>query len=136
LAAGLYDGLDPLAGLLVPQPQYCIKKMEKTSPKAMCVEFTANPGRSLEQTGGAAQDRFGFYPSFLPFGKAVGLQIRRCQGLAVALLRRHPWRLVSEALRLLQHWGQSNGDMPMTAGAVKAVACTKVSLASRERLIC
>ncbi len=44
-------------------------------------------------------------PSFLPCGKAGGLQIRRCQGFAVDLLRRHPWRLGSEALRLLQHWG-------------------------------
>jgi hypothetical protein len=37
--------------------------------------------------------------------KAGGLQIPRCQGLAVDLLRRHPWRLGSGALRLLQHWG-------------------------------
>ena len=39
-------------------------------------------------------------------GKAGGLQIRRCQGLAVpASGRLHPWRLGSEAFRLLQHWG-------------------------------
>ena len=38
-------------------------------------------------------------------GKAGGLQILRCQGFAVGLLRLHPWRLVSEALRLLQRWG-------------------------------
>jgi hypothetical protein len=38
----------------------------------------------LECTGGAIQDRFDISPSFLPFGKAGGLQIRRCQGLAVA----------------------------------------------------
>ncbi len=36
-----------------------------------------------EQTSGAFQDRFGFSPSFLPSGKAGGLQIRRCQGFAV-----------------------------------------------------
>jgi len=41
-------------------------------------------------------------PYCLPFGKAGGLQIRRCQGLAVDLLRLHPWRLGSEDLRLLQ----------------------------------
>ena len=35
-------------------------------------------------------------------GKAGGLQILRCQGFAVDLLRLHPWRLGSEALRLLQ----------------------------------
>ncbi len=43
---------------------------------------------------------------FLPCGKAGGLQIRRCQGLAVDLLRRRPCRLDSEVLRLLQHWGK------------------------------
>ena len=35
-------------------------------------------------------------------GKAGGLQILRCQGFAVDGLRLHPWRLSSEALRLLQ----------------------------------
>jgi hypothetical protein len=35
-------------------------------------------------------------------GKAGGLQILRCQGFAVGLLRLHPWRLGSKALRLLQ----------------------------------
>jgi hypothetical protein len=52
--------------------------------------------------------RFDISPSFLPFGKAGGLQIRRCQGLAVAKRRLRPWRLGSEALRLLQHWGKAN----------------------------
>jgi hypothetical protein len=41
-------------------------------------------------------------PCCLPYGKAGGLQIRRCQEFAVDLLRLHPWRLGSEALRLLQ----------------------------------
>ncbi len=36
-----------------------------------------------EQTSGKFQDRFGFYTSFLPFGKAGGLQILSCQGFAV-----------------------------------------------------
>jgi hypothetical protein len=37
----------------------------------------------LEQTRGAFQDRFGISPSFLPSGKAGGLQILRYQGFAV-----------------------------------------------------
>jgi len=41
-------------------------------------------------------------PCCLPWGKAGGLQIQRCQGFAVDLLRLYPWRLGSEALRLLQ----------------------------------
>jgi hypothetical protein len=41
-------------------------------------------------------------PCCLPSGKAGGLQILRCQGFAVGLLRLRPWRLGSEALRLLQ----------------------------------
>jgi hypothetical protein len=48
------------------------------------------------------EDRVYLFAIFLPCGKAGGLQILRCQGLAVVLLRRHPWRLDSEALRLLQ----------------------------------
>ena len=32
---------------------------------------------------GELKDRAYFMPSFLPLGKAGGLQIRRCQGLAV-----------------------------------------------------
>ena len=38
----------------------------------------------LKCTSGAIQDRFDISPSFLPFRKAGGLQIRRYQGLAVA----------------------------------------------------
>jgi len=45
-------------------------------------------------------------PYCLPCGKVGGLQIRRCQGFAVDLLRLHPRRLGSEALRLLQRWGE------------------------------
>jgi hypothetical protein len=41
-------------------------------------------------------------PCCLPCGKAGGLQIRRCQGFAVDLLRLYPWRLGSEALRFLK----------------------------------
>jgi hypothetical protein len=46
-----------------------------------------------------------FMLPFLPFGKAAGLQVRRCQGLALGLRRLRPRRLDAEALRLLQHWG-------------------------------
>ena len=42
---------------------------------------------------------------YMPFGKTGGLQIRRCQGFAVDLVRLHPWRPGSEAFRLLQRWG-------------------------------
>jgi hypothetical protein len=37
----------------------------------------------LDLTNGAIQDLFDFSPFFLPFGKTGGLQILRCQGLAV-----------------------------------------------------
>jgi hypothetical protein len=36
-----------------------------------------------EYTNGEFQDRPYFGPSFLPFGKAGGLQTQRCQGFAV-----------------------------------------------------
>jgi hypothetical protein len=37
----------------------------------------------LDLTNGAIQDLFDFSPSFIPFGKAGGLQIHLCQGFAV-----------------------------------------------------
>jgi len=49
-----------------------------------------------------SKDGVNLMPCCLPIGKAGGLQILRCQGFAVGLLRLHPWRLGSEALRLLQ----------------------------------
>jgi hypothetical protein len=49
-----------------------------------------------------SKDRVYLMPCCLPYGKAGRLQIRRCQGFAVDLLRLYPWRLGSEALRLLQ----------------------------------
>jgi hypothetical protein len=51
-------------------------------------------------------------PCCLPFGKVGGLQILRCQGFAVDLLRLYPWRLGSEALRLLQRQGK---DVPRSS---------------------
>ncbi|MFO8083796.1 MAG: hypothetical protein R6U27_05700, partial [Desulfobacterales bacterium] len=43
-----------------------------------------------------------YMPCCLTCGKAEGLQIQCCQGFSVGLLRLHPRRLGSEALRLLQ----------------------------------
>jgi len=66
------------------KPQCCIKKMKKISQIAMGVEKSRIRAIFPECTNGAIQGRFDISPSFLPFGKAGGLQIRRCQGLAVA----------------------------------------------------
>jgi len=63
-----------------------------------------------ELTHGELEDRVYFMPSFLPCGKAGGLQIRCRQGLAVDLLWRRHCRLGSEALRLLQHWGSHSHE--------------------------
>jgi hypothetical protein len=49
-----------------------------------------------------SKDGVNLMPCCFPCGKAGGLQILRCQGFEVGLLRLHPWRLGSEALRLLQ----------------------------------
>jgi hypothetical protein len=58
--------------------------MEKTSPIVMCVEFMSNPGLVSEINQRCIPGLVRFVSIFLPFGKAGGLQIRRCQGLAVA----------------------------------------------------
>jgi hypothetical protein len=57
--------------------------MEKISQKVKSVMFKADPGLILDLTHGAIKDMFDFNQSFLPFGKAGGLQIPRCQGFAV-----------------------------------------------------
>jgi hypothetical protein len=72
----------------------------------MALKFQSICERSQQLNIRENKDRIGLTPSFLPCGKAGGLQIRRCQGFAVGLLRLHPWRLGSEALRLLQHYGK------------------------------
>jgi len=58
--------------------------MKKISQIAVGVGESRISTIFLEYTRGAIQDRFDISPSFLPFRKAGGLQIRRYQGLAVA----------------------------------------------------
>ncbi len=58
--------------------------MEKTSQNIMGIESKANIGLITGTNQQSIPGSVRFSPSFLPYGKAGGLQIRRCQGFAVA----------------------------------------------------
>jgi hypothetical protein len=47
------------------------------------LKYTEDSNFASNKNIGELEDRVGCRPSFLPFGKAGGLHIRRCQGLAV-----------------------------------------------------
>ncbi len=83
-AIGFAEKLNWPDGWTHNPPQCCIKKMEKISQRVMGVEAIANPipvsGSNQRCIPGSVR----FSPSFLPSRKVGGLQIRRCQGFAVA----------------------------------------------------
>ncbi len=61
-------------------PQRCIKKVEKSSHRAMCVEAKANSALPSGSNPGPFTEMIGFAPPFFPSGKPEDSRSRVARG--------------------------------------------------------
>ncbi len=79
--------------------------MEKTSPNVMGVESKANSGRITGTNQQYNPGSVRFLSIFFTLRESRRAPDPALPRVRSSPLRLHPWRLDSEALRLLQHWG-------------------------------
>lgn len=112
-------------------PQGCIKKREITSPKVMGVEFIPNPnqisGANQRQIPGSVR----FYAIFFTLRESRRAPDSVLPMVRCSALRLHPWRLGSEAFRVLQHWG----ELPRYGRTQKKTASRGVVLPAVKSLL-
>jgi hypothetical protein len=93
----------------VSKPHRCIKKMKKTSPNVMGFESKANPGQMTGTNQQYIPGSVRFFFIFFTLRESRRASDPALPRVRSSLIRHHPWRLSSEALRLLQRWGISDG---------------------------
>jgi hypothetical protein len=90
--------------------------MEKTSPIVMCIELKSDSGLVFGLNQRCITELVRFFSIFFTLRESRRTSDPALPRACSSALRRHPWRLGSEALRLLKHWGKK--AEPLKAAAI------------------